>query len=285
MLGYIQRWSLRASRAVQKSSTSRAALRSLRRVEAEQLKSEVHATLVEWFLLNLPLMKPVAAKERARPSGPSRSYLKTRVRGSRLLAAAHILAIVELSRRLHQAYAQAYDKQAADSVLPQNPFPGFDKGKLGDVNKALAEGAKLLQNSDCQKALAQAGINVTDLIKAFGNLKARPDSDPSTKGYNIFYAEKSTDPQVQQFLQTESGKGAGGFIYGQDVMLRKAFFNAHAARIGADISRALALIHEAVHLTGKSDAFFGGSAKLNDVVIHACWSKLYGHKDLAIVGN
>src|SRR5882724_2673691 len=101
---------------------------------------------------------------------------------------------------------------------PQNPYPGFDKGKLGDVNKALADGVKLLQNSDCQKGLAQAGINVTDLIKAFGNLKARPDSDPSSQAYNIFYAEKSTDPQVQQFLQTEAGKGAGGFIYGQDVM-------------------------------------------------------------------
>jgi hypothetical protein len=169
---------------------------------------------------------------------------------------------------------------------PQNPVPGFDKGKLKDVNKALADGAKLLQNSDCQKGLAQAGINVTGLIKAFGNLKARPDSDPSIRGYNIFYAENSTDPQVQQFLQTERGKGAGGFIYGQDVMLRKAFFNARGgANISGEISRALALIHEAVHLTGKSDEFFRGSSKLNDVVIHACWSKLYGHNDLAIVGN
>jgi hypothetical protein len=162
----------------------------------------------------------------------------------------------------------------------------LDKDKLKVVDTALAAGAKLLQNSDCQKALAKAGINVTDLIKAFGNLKARPDSAPSSKGYNIFYAEKSTDPQVTQFLQTESGKGAGGFIYGQDVMLRKAFFNAHGGKgIGPEISRALALIHEAVHLTGKSDAFFGGSPKLNDVVIHACWSKLYGHNDLSLVGN
>jgi hypothetical protein len=69
-------------------------------------------------------------------------------------------------------------------------------------------------------------------------------------------------------------------------MLKNAFFNARgSAKIGGEISRALALIHEAVHLTGKSDAFFGGSPKLNDVVIHACWSKLYGHNDLAIVGN
>jgi hypothetical protein len=87
-------------------------------------------------------------------------------------------------------------------------------------------------------------------------------------------------------LQTEVGKGAGGFIYGPDVMLRKAFFSGRGgAKIAPDISRALALIHEAVHLTGRGDAFFSGSSKLNDVVIHACWSRLYGHNDLAIVGN
>jgi hypothetical protein len=76
-------------------------------------------------------MKPVAAKERAtqldrsrlahRASGPTLSYPKTRVRGSRLLEAAFILAIAELTRRLHLAYQHAYDKQAAGKVLPQNP--------------------------------------------------------------------------------------------------------------------------------------------------------------------
>ncbi|MDT4956165.1 MAG: hypothetical protein QOJ02_4303, partial [Acidobacteriota bacterium] len=171
-------------------------------------------------------------------------------------------------------------------IAPQNPYPGFDRGKLGDVNKALDKGAKLLKNSDCQKGLAQAGINVSDLLNAFGSLKARPASDPSSRGYNIFYAEKSTDPQVQQFMQTEKGKGAGGFIFGQDVMLRDTFFYARGgAKIAGGVAQALALIHEAIHLTGKSDEFFGGSSKLNDVVIHACFSKLYGHNDLAIVGN
>lgn len=49
------------------------------------------------------------------------SYLKTRIRASRLFEAAFILAIVELTRRLHQACEHAYDKQAAGWVLPQNP--------------------------------------------------------------------------------------------------------------------------------------------------------------------
>lgn len=69
-------------------------------------------------------------------------------------------------------------------------------------------------------------------------------------------------------------------------MLRDAFFGARgAAKINGEVSRALALIHEVVHLAGKTDANFGGSSKLNDVIIHACFSKLYGHNDLAIVGN
>ena len=92
---------------------------------------KLDATLVEWFLLNLPLMKPPAAKgktsqlDRSRSShrapGPTMSYLQTRVRASRLYEAAFILAIAELTRRLHQACEQAYDKQAADWLLPQNP--------------------------------------------------------------------------------------------------------------------------------------------------------------------
>jgi len=66
-------------------------------------------------------MNRPAAKEKTRSSGPSMSYLQTRIRASRLLNAARILAIIELTHRLHQAYRFAYDKQAADWLLPQNP--------------------------------------------------------------------------------------------------------------------------------------------------------------------
>src|SRR6266540_7387488 len=68
-------------------------------------------------------MNRPAAKEKTRASGRSRSYLQTRVRASRLYEAAFILAIFELTRRLHQAYEQAYDKQAAEWLLPQEPRP------------------------------------------------------------------------------------------------------------------------------------------------------------------
>jgi hypothetical protein len=139
---------------------------------------------------------------------------------------------------------------------------------------------------ECQDNLKKAGIDVEKLINKFNDLKARPKSDPSSKGYNIFDAEKSTDQNVKNFLNSEKGKGAGAFIWGQDIMVRKAFFNANPGRkIPFDASRALALIHEAIHLIGKSDADFGGSAKLNDLVIKSCYNRTYGHNDLTITGN
>ncbi|HWS56393.1 MAG TPA: hypothetical protein VN228_19805, partial [Pyrinomonadaceae bacterium] len=141
-----------------------------------------------------------------------------------------------------------------------------------------------LGKADCQKGLAAAGVNVPALIRAFNNFKPRPDSAPSSVGYNIFYAETSTEPGARQFMQTERGKGAGAFVYGQDIMVRDKFFGAHGgAKISVGASRALALIHEAIHLTGRTDASFGGSSKLNDVVIQACFSRLYAHNDMSIV--
>ena len=133
-------------------------------------------TLVEWFLLDLPLMKSAAAKEkrasaiarsvaRPRAARPSRSYLQTRIRGQRLLNAARILAFIELSRRLHQAYRQAYDQQAAEWLIPQdtllhelahtrgtekphcavNPITGRP-GQAGSFRLALREGRHLEPN-------------------------------------------------------------------------------------------------------------------------------------------
>src|SRR5215471_3608604 len=76
-------------------------------------------------------MKPAAAKEKSRSSGHARSYLQTRIRASRLQNAARILAFIELSRRLHQAYRQAYDKSASGQLLPQNPSTGINVSSLG----------------------------------------------------------------------------------------------------------------------------------------------------------
>jgi hypothetical protein len=130
-------------------------------------------------------MKPPAAKEKNRQltrsrlahraSGPTTSYPKTRVRGSRLLEAAFILAFIELTHRLHQAYHLAYDETMVGSVLPQKPeptpqrnctFPGFDQ--LSAAQQGLLNAGAYGGLSDAQRAnflnqtgaLARAGINL-----------------------------------------------------------------------------------------------------------------------------
>src|SRR6266511_2168583 len=93
-------------------------------------------------------MNRPAAKEKTRASGRSRSYLQTRVRASRLYEAAFILAIFELTRRLHQAYEQAYDKQAAEWLLPQNSgqtrSPELDCHIFADRVQTIGENTRLI---------------------------------------------------------------------------------------------------------------------------------------------
>jgi hypothetical protein len=116
-----------------------------------------------------------AAKEKIRSSGPTRSYLKTCIRGSRLQNAARILALIELTRRVHQAYEQAYDKQAADRLLPQKTdpkrnctFPTYDQ--LSATQQGLLNAGTYSGLSDAQRAnflnqtgaLGKAGINLGD---------------------------------------------------------------------------------------------------------------------------
>jgi|GEM_PF-5389369 len=74
------------------------------------------------------------------PGHPT-SYLKTRIRGSRLQNAARLLVLVELSRRLHQAYRFAYDKQAADQLLPQDPVT--DNRSIIDNSGAANQSCKI----------------------------------------------------------------------------------------------------------------------------------------------
>ncbi|MGH9970278.1 MAG: hypothetical protein ACREBG_21125 [Pyrinomonadaceae bacterium] len=155
-------------------------------------------TLDESFLLNLPLMTPAAtaAKEKRRSSGPSRSYLQTRVRGSRLYEAARILAIVELSSRLHQAYRQAYDKQASDRLLPQNPVPrpGPDPtdrsrsltGAQEKVKTRAIDGARALLTGECFdfiKGNSQFDpLKVLDDLERGGGFRFKSNDNPHPFG-------------------------------------------------------------------------------------------------------
>ena len=100
--------------------------------------------------------RPIPSRIPERTSTRSNSYLKTRIRGSRLQNAARILAFIELSRRLHQAYRQAYDKQAADWLLPQNTTPGT----IQDLRKSIYDDKELLEKiNSCLKKLLGKNFN------------------------------------------------------------------------------------------------------------------------------
>ena len=130
------------------------------------------------LLLKLPLMHPQQLRKKAswpipscvpdRRSIRSNSYLKTRIRGSRLRNAARILAVIELTQRLHQAYAQAYDKQAAEWLLPQNPPTKRDplevKKQFYDLHgKDLNDCIKKVFKGDAAKVPTQTILNAAAL--------------------------------------------------------------------------------------------------------------------------
>lgn len=183
---------------------------------------------------------------------------------------------------LFRGFASSFAPQTSQPA-PSSHYPGFDKDHLKTIQDALTKAKEIIGKSDCQKALAEAGIDVAEVIKKLNNLKPRAETDPSFMGFNMFRADQSTEPAVMKFIKSEKGKGAGAFIAGQSIMVRDKFFGGRSSSIDPTNSRAIALIHEAIHLTNKKDADFGGSSKLNDVIIKGCVSRLFGHKDLAIV--
>mgnify|MGYP003288520115 CR=1 FL=1 len=161
---FIAASSLRASRTVLK-----AARRAPRSAHTERqsgaAKSEACAMPGCRVVLNLSLMKS-AAKGKIRSYGPTRSYLQTRVRASRLLNAVRILALLELSRRLHQAYRQAYDKQAADWLLPQNS----NTPQTTDTPQTICHIMADIAQDEANDALSLNPNNPRAALKQFDNI-------------------------------------------------------------------------------------------------------------------
>lgn len=243
-------------------------------------------------------MNPAAAKEKRGSSARSRSYLQTRVRVSRLYEAAFILAFIELSRRLHQAYAQAYDKQAAEWLLPQNPTIPLDVNKIGE----------LLNNPTCSDF-------VTNLINKAAELNPNNPAN-SSNALDLINAVKNG--KGGYFLQSFSfdGKPAGGTVGGSiangdaKVYISPQSWGPAPTATQIRMSQedyALAGLHETVHhagrflysdqqlaiaahaITGIADHYpaanetnpFAWSRYWNDILVDHCkpprWSNSWNH--------
>ena len=131
-------------------------------------------------------MNPAAAKEKRGSSGRSRTYLKTRVRGQRLQNAALILAFIELTQRLHQAYRQAYDKQTAEWLLPQNTKQQMSPDEISGLRKQLEAflTGKCKDLVEATMKNIKGGVYSNDLVKLFNTLadSGKLFSDPQLQG-------------------------------------------------------------------------------------------------------
>jgi len=176
-------------------------------------------------------------------------------------------------------------------------WTGFNSGQVATVTKAVGNALKLLKDSNCKKGLDANNID-SDLVgKILSRILTKPDSVDSggrmRDPWRIFNGDTTEDPDASTFKSRPGIPAiviprAGGLTDG-DIYIFPLFFNASGgAHINIFLSRAVVLIHEAVHLTGKHDVDFSktndqvdGSHNLTDIVIHSCVSKLYGFKDLA----
>ncbi|HYW73746.1 MAG TPA: hypothetical protein VE961_22170 [Pyrinomonadaceae bacterium] len=180
-------------------------------------------------------MKPAAAKEKSRSSGHARSYLQTRIRASRLQNAARILAFIELSRRLHQAYRQAYDKSASGQLLPQNS--PVDSAKKALSQSSCSEFYKRVLNSPNVNTKGNPVLEGGDLSKIFQDFL-----DQKKGGLTRTRPEGSAGYGSPTGLIRPGNKNSNGAIYlpaGQ-----------------GDYADAVGLVGEIFHLAGSKGYYY-----------------------------
>lgn len=113
-----------------------------------------------------------------------------------------------------------------------------------------------------------------------GLVRIKPNTaDETTIGdYDVFNGGESTDDVIVRHRTTHDN--VAGIIYisyvtnRSYIALYKLFHSGGPNRgIGYPRSRAVALIHEAIHLLGVRDEDFGGSQNLTTFIIKSCIDK------------
>ena len=126
------------------------------------------------------------------------------------------------------------------------------------------------------------------LLETIRTFRVKPNTanEEEWGPFDIINGSESVNANIVAWRR--SVPGAGGFIdpLGRGVVLLRGFLGGRpGAQIGFDRSRAVALIHEALHLQGFRDRDFEGSANLNTFIIQSCVNKRLTHDDLSIVVN
>jgi len=135
------------------------------------------------------------------------SYLKTRIRGSRLQNVVRILVLIELTQRLRQAYRFAYDKQAADRLLPQNPaLVNQDAWERQHITSDACGHMAALAQQQANRALRQAHGNASRALGAFD------------LGFSRIYAGKPMDGisnAIDLYQNGPTGRTIGSYYQGE----------------------------------------------------------------------
>jgi hypothetical protein len=162
--------------------------------------------------------RPLSSRVIEHLPGRSTSYLKTRIRGSRLQNAARILVLVELTQRLHQAYRFAYDKQASDQLLPQNPesvdlvtIEHFNDSHTRDIRAAV----KRLFSDPCTAAFRKYGLT-PPIESQLAGIIIRPATDLiNLSPEQLGISDQTRNAYREQFFgNTANSNAQGGTIPG-----------------------------------------------------------------------
>lgn len=164
-----------------------------------------------------------------------------------------------------------------------NPFPTFDREKTEQVDEALEDADKMTdpqKNKKCDEALQSFRIpSLNALLRAMKTNSTIFNSEKSTLTGPI--GKNGATQSVSDYFKENKDK-VGAFVLPQSVTSRGYItFLGHHFFSPATVQnlwqqRAIILIHEAVHVAGKGDAIFGGSAKLSQKIIEKCAPLLKG---------
>jgi hypothetical protein len=161
-------------------------------------------------------------------------------------------------------------------ILGSNPFPALSGNELKVTAEAYEMAKRLVKDCGCDMALKDYGIpSLKELLKMAMNVDIF-NGKKSTLGLAYFdkkgqrltvgsaFSEREELVGAQVISETFTGRG-------KVIFLNNYFFNPKTSPTTAFYQRTLILLHESVHQYGnKSDSHFGGSKRLNELLIQRC---------------
>jgi RHS repeat-associated protein len=188
-----------------------------------------------------------------------------------------------------------------DSEPQAKNWPGFSSDEVEILDAGLSAGKRLLNNTACQRGLADRGIDIAQLIGLLNRIRFKRDNEDATIPGNYFVFNGRTSDFAEVKAANSAGNFAGAIVANQtriagprsDLFIFSKFYDARGdARIDGTTSRGVFFIHEGIHFLGRDDNSFRyrddklnlrGSDALNTIIVKACVNTNFDYRDLALV--